>query len=86
MSRSVAKHLNYNSRVPICGFISQYNEDDVLNSDTPFKIFGSLDTKPEHRFFVVTEWMDEWTKATEELSRHIAVSYTHLTLPTMIRV
>ena len=71
VSRSVAKHLNYNSRVPICGFISQYNEDDVLNSDTPFKIFGSLDTKPEHRFFVVTEWMDEWTKATEELSRHI---------------
>ena len=71
VSRSVAKHLNYNSRVPICGFVSQYNEDDVLNSDTPFKIFGSLDTKPEHRFFVVTEWMDEWTKATEELSRHI---------------
>ena len=71
VSRSVAKHLNYNSRVPICGFISQYNEDDVLNSDTPFKIFGSLNTKPEHRFFVVTEWMDEWAKATEELSRHI---------------
>ena len=27
-----------------------------------------MNEKPEHRFFVVTEWMDEWEKVTKELS------------------
>ena len=67
VSRSVAKHLNYNSRVPICGFISQYNKSNVLEAETPFNIFGALKDKPEHRFFVVTEWADEWEAATKEI-------------------
>ena len=67
VSRAVAPLLNEGSRVPICGFISQYNEQDMMNVETPFHVFGSLDPKPEHRFFVVTEWMNEWEHATQEI-------------------
>ena len=41
----------------------------MLKAETPFNILGSLKVKPEHRFFVVTEWMDQWEKATEDLSK-----------------
>ena len=63
----MAPLLNDGSRVPICGFISQYNEKDMMNVETPFHVFGALDPKPEHRFFVVTEWMNEWEQATKEI-------------------
>jgi NADPH-dependent curcumin reductase CurA len=36
--------------------------------ETPFNVLGALDPKPEHRFFVVTEWMNEWKEATAFLS------------------
>ena len=67
VSKAVAPLLNEGSRVPICGFISQYNEKDMLKVETPFHVFGSLPIKPEHRFFVVTEWMNEWEIATNEI-------------------
>ena len=67
VSKAVAPLLNEGSRVPICGFISQYNEKDMLKVETPFHVFGSLEIKPEHRFFVVTEWMNEWEIATNEI-------------------
>ena len=67
VTRAVAPLLNSGARVPICGFISQYNEEDMLNIETPFHVLGALDPKPEHRFFVVTEWMDEWANATQEI-------------------
>ena len=68
VTRAVAPLLNTGARVPICGFISQYNAEDMMNVETPFHVFGALDPKPEHRFFVVTEWMSEWEAATKELS------------------
>ena len=67
VSKAVAPLLNPKSRVPICGFISKYNEEDMLNVETPFHVFRSLEIKPEHRFFVVTEWMNEWEMATKKL-------------------
>ena len=67
VSKAVAPLLNTGSRVPICGFISQYNEKDMMSVETPFHVFGALDPKPEHRFFVVTEWMNEWEQATKEI-------------------
>ena len=67
VTRAVAPLLNEGSRVPICGFISKYNEKDMMNVETPFHVLGKLDPKPEHRFFVVTEWMDEWESATKEI-------------------
>ena len=67
VSKAVAPLLNDGSRVPICGFISQYNEQDMMKVETPFHVFGSLNPKPDHRFFVVTEWMNEWEQATKEI-------------------
>jgi NADPH-dependent curcumin reductase CurA len=71
VSMTVASLLNNSARIPVCGFISQYNDDNILESDTPFKIFGKLKPKPFHRFFVVTEWMDEWDSATHQLTQYI---------------
>ena len=68
VTKAVSKLLNDKARVPICGFISQYNEENMIEADTPFKILGKLNKKPEHRFFVVTEWMNEWADATSVLS------------------
>ena len=69
VSKAVATLLNEGSRVPICGFISAYNSEDMTKEETPFHIFGAADPTPEHRFFVVTEWFKEWREATEELSQ-----------------
>ena len=68
VTRAVAKLLNPGSRVPICGFISKYNSRDIMNEETPFDVFGAMKPVPEHRFFVVTEWFDDWANATKELS------------------
>ena len=67
VTKAIAPLLNNGSRVPICGFISQYNEVDMLKVETPFHVLGSLKTKPKHRFFVVTEWSDEWEMATKKI-------------------
>ena len=72
VSKAVATLLNEGSRVPICGFISAYNSEDMTKEETPFHIFGAADPTPEHRFFVVTEWFKEWREATEELSQWIS--------------
>ena len=102
VTRAVAPLLNQGSRVPICGFISQYNETDMLKVEPPFHVLGALDVKPQHRFFVVTEWMNKFVEATSVLHDHVkngdikyretitngfeTVSYTHLTLPTILLV
>ena len=67
VTREIAPLLNMGSRVPICGYISKYNEKDLLNTETPFHVFGKLNPKPSHRFFVVTEWANQWEAATKEL-------------------
>ena len=67
VTRAIAPLLNEGSRVPICGFISQYNEGDMLKVETPFHVLGALEIKPKHRFFVVTEWANEWETATKEI-------------------
>ena len=69
LSRHVAKNLNKGARVPICGFISKYNSTDIMNEETPFHVFGNLNPKPEHRFFVVREWMNEFEKTSRILMK-----------------
>ena len=71
VTRAVAPLLNPGSRVPICGFISQYNAKDMFKAETPFHVLGALKPKPEHRFFVVTEWLNEWEQATKEITNLI---------------
>ncbi len=67
VSKAVAPLLNAGARVPICGFISNYNDEDMSQAETPFHILKALDQVPEHRFFVVTEWQDRWIEATRLL-------------------
>ena len=37
-------------------------------TETPFHEMAKLNPVPEHRFFVNTEWFDEWADVTSELS------------------
>ncbi len=50
---------------------SNYNDEDITQSETPFHILKKLDEVPEHRFFVVTEWKENWLEATEQLGAWI---------------
>jgi NADPH-dependent curcumin reductase CurA len=71
VSRAVAPLLNAGSRVPICGYISQYNATDLASAESPFDVFGALPTPPEHRFFLVFEWNDEHAETTQRLAEWI---------------
>ena len=57
---AVVPLLKRGSRVPICGFISAYNELDLDPAKTPFGVLGALSDPPEHRFLLVGEWVDEY--------------------------
>ena len=70
-TKDVSKLLNKGARVPICGFISKYNSPDIASEETPFHVLGSLNPKPQHRFFVVTEWLNQFERTTEILHNHI---------------
>jgi len=72
VTRAVAPLLNEGARVPVCGYISNYNDEDLTQSETPFHILKGLDPVPEHRFFVVTEWADRWVQATRQLGTWIS--------------
>ena len=65
----IAPLLNIGARVPICGYISKYNSSNIIEEETPFHVLGELKPAPKHRFFVNTEWMDEWDAVTNELSQ-----------------
>jgi NADPH-dependent curcumin reductase CurA len=71
VTKAVAPLLNSGARVPICGYISNYNDEDIANSETPMRILKGLDPVPENRFFVVTEWRDLWVEATRQLGSWI---------------
>jgi hypothetical protein len=57
--------------VPICGYISNYNDEDITKAETPFHILKGLDAVPEHRFFVVYEWEDRYQEATTQLGEWV---------------
>ena len=71
ITKDVAKFLNKGARVPICGFISKYNSPNIASEETPFHVLGALKPKPQHRFFVVTEWLNQFEKTTAILLEHI---------------
>ena len=71
VSRAVAPLLNAGARVPICGYISQYNATDIASVESPFDVFGALPTPPEHRFFLVFEWNAEHAETTQRLAEWI---------------
>jgi len=72
VTRAVAPLLNEGARVPICGYVSNYNAEDITQVETPFQILKTAPYVPEHRFFVVTEWQDQWQQATEQLGEWVS--------------
>jgi len=73
VTRAVAPLLNPGARVPICGYVSNYNDEDISKVETPFHILKRLaDPLPEHRFFVVTEWAERWPDATRQLGAWVS--------------
>lgn len=72
VTRAVAPLLNVGARVPVCGYVSNYNDQDITQAETPFHILKKLEHVPEHRFFVVTEWQDQWQFATEQLGEWVS--------------
>lgn len=71
VARAVAPLLNAGARVPICGFISSYNDVDISKAHTPQAIFGACVPMPEHRFFLQNEWQDQHAEVTDQLTAWI---------------
>jgi len=68
---AVAPLLNEGARVPVCGFISAYNTTEPENIKTPDQVFAELEHPPESRFFVVTEWIEEFEESARILGTWI---------------
>lgn len=62
---AVAPLLKDGSRVPICGFVSQYNEAEPK---APWDVISGLGKAIESRFFTVGEWAAQMPAATRELA------------------
>ncbi len=71
VSKAVAQLLNPGARVPICGYVSAYNAEDLNAVETPMHIFGALAEPPEHRFFLVTEWQGDHQEITALLAEWV---------------
>ncbi len=71
VAKTVATMLNKGARVPICGYVSSYNDTDISKAVTPFQIFKDLPEVPEHRFFLVSEWFERWPEATKQLGQWV---------------
>ena len=67
--RAVVPLLNNGSRVPICGFVSQYNATGRVES--PEIVLGAMPNPPFHRFFLVGEWEAERPQATLQLAEWV---------------
>lgn len=65
---AVVPLLNKGARVPICGFISQYNATSTTKVEYPTDVLGALADPPGHRFFLVGEWIDEFEETVEILA------------------
>ena len=68
VARAVAPLLNEGARVPICGFISAYNAEDMAKEETPFDVLGALANPPEHRFFLVFDFFENFDEANAQLA------------------
>ena len=69
---AVAPLLNAGSRVPVCGYISAYNtpSGEVIEPPDAW-LKRTLEQPPETRFFVVTEWIEEFEEASQQLGAWI---------------
>jgi NADPH-dependent curcumin reductase CurA len=65
---AVVPLFNTGARMPICGFISQYN---ATERRAPSDVIAQLQDPPEGRFFLVGEWADRTAEAIEALRRWV---------------
>jgi NADPH-dependent curcumin reductase len=65
---AVAPRLNPGARVPVCGYISAYNATANDQIRPPEAILSALPNPPESRFFIVTEWIDEFPESVKVLA------------------
>lgn len=72
LSESVARQLNPGARVPICGYISNYNAKKITETRTPFHIFGELPSPPWHQFFLVFDYVSDYAEANRKLIGWVA--------------
>jgi hypothetical protein len=72
LAEVVAKQLNPGARVPICGYISNYNSKKITESRTPFHIFGQLEQPPWHQFFLVFDYVSDYAEANQKLIEWVA--------------
>ena len=72
LSEAVAQQLNPGARVPICGYISSYNAEKTAATRTPFDIFGELPNPPWHKFFLVFDYLAEYSEANTKLVDWVA--------------
>ena len=72
LAEAVAKQLNPGARVPICGYISNYNSKKITESRTPFHIFGQLEHPPWHEFFLVFDYVADYAEANQKLIDWVA--------------
>jgi NADPH-dependent curcumin reductase CurA len=69
---AVAPLLNPGARVPVCGYISAYNTPSGETIEPPDAwLKRTLADPPETRFFVVTEWIEEFEAASRQLGAWI---------------
>ena len=72
LAEAVAKQLNPGARVPICGYISNYNSKKIAESRTPFHILGQLENPPWHQFFLVFDYVSDYAEANQKLIDWVA--------------
>jgi len=73
VTEAVAKLLNPGARVPICGYISNYNALNIAESRTPFHILGELPDPPWHQFFLVFNYVEDYAEANRKLTDWVSV-------------
>ena len=73
VTEAVAKLLNPGARVPICGYISNYNALNIAESRTPFHILGELPDPPWHQFFLVFNYVEDYAEANHKLTDWVSV-------------
>ena len=72
LTEAVAMQLNPGARVPICGYISNYNSKKIAESRTPFHILGQLENPPWHQFFLVFNYVSDYAEANQKLIEWVA--------------
>ena len=77
VSAIVARYLNQGARVPICGSAALYDEGQDVDGNTLSQFYSSLPNAPESRFFLVTEWFNEYTDSIEWLIKAVESGQLH---------